>query len=339
MSERTLKRIVVVVALLVFGYGLVTIVRSGLDPDDAGGGSDSDLARIVSELEPSGVDRVLLVDGGDTVRLAREEGRWTVNGFRADSGRVARFWNALMEEDPGDPVVRNPENHSRLGVTGEQAGRIVITTGDGERHEILVGDSGPSYPSVYVRTAGSDEVHLLQSSLSVSAGQSVTTWRDHTIVRVDTSRVQEVEVTAPTDAYTLSRADGDWTVDGAPATEAQARNLLGGLSRVLASDFYPVEGTWPESVTDAEDTTERRLVALASPDDTLASLTIRGSEGAGLAVRVAGDSTVYEIAPFDIGRLFPPREALLGEGGNGEDAEEESGSAGGEPGAGGGDGA
>lgn len=335
MSERTLKRIVLVVALLVFGYGLVTIIRSGLDPDDGDGGSDSDLARVVSELEPSSVDRVLLVDGGDTVRLAREEGRWTVNGFRADSGRVARFWNALTEEDPGDPVVRNPDNHSRLGVTGEQARRIVITTADGERHEILVGDSGPSYPSVYVRTAGSDEVHLLQSSLSVSAGQSVTTWRDHTIVRVDTSRVQEVEVTTPTDGYTLSRADGDWTVDGARVTDAQARNLLGGLSRVLASDFYPEEGTWPESVTDAEDTTERRLVALASPDDTLTALTIRGSEDAGLAVRVAGDSTVYEIAPFDIGRLFPPRGSLLGEGGNGD----ESGGAGGEPGAGGGDGA
>lgn len=324
MSEKTLKRIVLVVAVLVFGYGLVTIVRSGLDSDDGGGG-DSELARAVSELEPSLVDRVLLVDGADTVRLAREEDRWTVNGFRADSARVARFWRSLTGEDMGNPVVRNPDNHSSLGVTEEQASRIVVITGAGERHEILVGNSGPSYPSAYVRAAGSDAVHLLQSSLSASTGQGVTTWRDHTIVRVDTSRVQEVQVTTPTDAYTLSRESGAWTVDGTAATDAQARNLVGGLTRVLASDFYDVEGAWPEPVAGGQEAPERRLVALAAPNDTVTAIAIRGSEDTGLAVRVAGDSTVYEIAPFDIGRLFPPRESLLGGGQDDEDAGGEEG--------------
>lgn len=309
MSEKTLKRIVVAVALLFFGYGLLTIVRTGLDSDE--GGEGSELARVVSELDPSEVREVFLIDGGDTVRLAREDDRWTVNGFRADSGRVARFWSSLTEEDPGDPVVVNPENHARLGITEDQASRVVVIGEDGERHEFLLGDSGPSYPSVYIRMAGSDAVHLLNSSLSVSAGQGVVTWRDHTIVRVDTSRVRNLEVSTLTDSYTLSREeDGGWSVGGEPAGAPQVRNLLGGLNRVLASDFYDVAGAWPESVSGPE-TDERRLVALAAPGDTLTALTVRGSDEGGLAVRVRDDSTVYEIAPFDIARLFPPRASLL----------------------------
>lgn len=309
MSETTLKRIVVAVALLFLGYGLLTIVRSGLGSDDGDGGG-TELARALTGLDPSEAREILLVDGADTVQLVREGDGWTVDGFRADSGRVARFWSSLIEEDPGDPVVRNPENHARLGVTEDEASRVVVTAEDGERHEFLLGDSGPSYPSVYIRVAGSDAVHLLHSSLATSAGQSVITWRDHTIVRVDTSRVQDLEVTTPSDAYTLSREEDGWSVDGEPAGDAQARNLLGGLNRVLASDFYDVEGAWPESVSGPE-AEERRLVALASPGDTLTTLTIRGSSDDGLAVRVTGDSTVYEIASFDIARLFPPRESLL----------------------------
>lgn len=335
MSETTLKRIVIFVAILVFGYGLVAIVRSGLESDGDGEAGDTELGRVLSELEVESVEEVLLVDEGDTVRLAREDRGWTVDGYRADSARVARFWRSLAKQDVGNPVARNPANHSRLGVAEEQASSLVLRTADGEEHVILLGDSGPTYPSVYVRTAGADEVHLLESSLAVSAGQSVTTWRDHTIARVDTSRVAMVEVMMPDDAYTLRRIGGGgdtgggdaddagagaaggqgsgWTVDDEPATAAQARNLLGGLSRVLASDFYEVEGAWPESVA-GEDAEVRRIVALASESDTLAALTIRGDAETGYAVRTADDSTVYEIASFDIGRLFPPRESLRGGG-------------------------
>lgn len=320
MSEKTLKRIVIVVALLVVGYGLATIARTG--PGTGGdGGADTELARLLSGLEPGSVQEVLLVDGGDTIRLAREGNRWEVDGFRADSGRVARFWSALTEQETGNPVARNPANHARLGVTEDQAGSIVLRTEAGERHEILLGDSGPTYPSVYVRLAGADAVHLLESSLAVSAGQSLTTWRDHTIVRVDTSRVRAVEVTVPDDAYTVAREDGGWAVDDNAADPTQARNLLGGLNRVLASDFYDAEEAWPESVA-GEGVEERRIVALSPEGDTLAALTVRGSSQSEYAARSPGDSTVYEIASFDIGRLFPPRESLEAEGeaGNGDEA-------------------
>ena len=324
MSEKTLRRIVIVVALLVFGYGLATIVRTGLGSRGGGDGADAELGRVLAEVEPGSVEEVLLAEDGDTVRLTRTGDRWTVDGFRADSGRVARFWDALTGADVGNPVARNPQNHPRLGVAEDQASAVVLRTTDGESHEILLGDSGPTYPSVYVRLVGQDDVHLLESSLAVSAGQSVTTWRDHTIVRVDTSRVQRVEITAPEDSYTLTRsptdagddaaapADGGWTVDGEPADPAQARNLLGGLNRVLASDFYDVQGDWPESVQ-GEGAETRRIVALASEGDTLATLDIRGSAEAGYAVRAAGDPVVYEIASFDINRLFPPRGSVESE--------------------------
>ncbi|MFP3949427.1 MAG: DUF4340 domain-containing protein, partial [Longimicrobiales bacterium] len=299
--------------------------RTGLGTG-GGGGTSAELGRILAEIGPGSVEAVLLVEDGDTVRLTRSGDRWAVDGFRADSGRVARFWDALAGTDVGNPVARNPDNHPRLGLSADQASTIVLRTTEGPSHEILLGDSGPTDPSVYVRLAGRDDVHLLESSLAASAGQSVTTWRDHTIARVDTSRVQVVELTTPEDSYTLARTPasdrdgegasedgtGGWTVDGAAADPAQARNLLGGLNRILASDFYAVQDTWPESVQ-VENAEVRRLVALGAGSDTLAAVDVRGSAEAGYAVRTAGDSIVYEIASFDVTRLFPPRQSLEGE--------------------------
>lgn len=297
MSERALKRILAAVAVVVAAYAAVALVRGGPStPADEG---TEALRALLSSLDPAGLDEVRFVRDGDTVRLAREGAeRWMVNGHRADSATVARFWNQLAEARVGGVVARNPDNHDRLGVTDAAAARVTFEPSDGSgSSELLVGDPGPTGRSAYVRVPGEETVHLVHGDLRGAARREVDSWRDRTIVRVDTSRVQSIELVREEGADTLRREDGAWRVGEATADSAAVRGLLTGLARLRASGFAPD--------TVSVDPVERRLVATGSGTDTLAALDLAAADGSRFLVRAEGDSIVYEISSFEQGRLFP----------------------------------
>lgn len=296
MSERALKRILAAVAVVVAAYAVVALVRGG--PSTPAAEGTEALRALLSSLDPAGLDEVRFVRDGDTVRLAREgAGRWVVNGHRADSATVARFWNQLAEARVGGVVARNPDNHGRLGVTEEAAARVTFEPSDGSGSELLVGDPGPTGRSAYVRVPGEETVHLVHGDLRGAARRGVDSWRDRTIVRVDTSRVQSIELVREEAADTLRRGDGAWRVGEATADSAAVRGILTGLARLRASGFAPD--------TASVDPVERRLVATGSGTDTLAALDVANADGSRFLVRAAGDSVVYEISSLEEGRLFP----------------------------------
>lgn len=295
MSERALKRILTVVAVVVAAYAVVALVRGGpSSPADEG---TEALRELLTSLEPDAIEAVHFVRGGDTVRLARENGsRWTVNGHRADSATVARFWNQLGEARVGTIAARNPENHEALGVTADAADRVLFESREGETSELLIGEPGPAGRSAYLRFPDRETVHVVHGDLRGAARREVDAWRDRTVLRVDTARVQSVELVRDEGTDTLRREDGAWSVGGAPADSAAVRGLLGALARLRASGFAPDTAT-----LDAD----RRLVAAAASGDTLGLLELEEGEGSTLRIRAEGDPVIYEISSFEGGRLFP----------------------------------
>lgn len=295
MSERALKRILTAVAVVVAAYAVVTLVRGG--PSSPAAEGTEALRETLTSLEPEAVEAVRFVRDGDTVRLSREEGsRWTVNGHRADSATVARFWNQLGEARVGSVAARNPENHERLGVTEDAAARILFDGREGETSEILVGEPGPTGRSAYVRFPDRETVHVVHGDLRGAARREVDAWRDRTVLRVDTARVESVELVREERTDTLRREDDSWSVDGAAADSAAVRGLLGALARLRASGFAPDTAT-----LDAD----RRLVARGSAGDTLGLLELAEGQGSNLRIRAEGDPVVYEISSFEGERLFP----------------------------------
>lgn len=295
MSERALKRILTAVAVVVAAYAVVALVRGGpSSPDDEG---TEALRGLLTSLEPDATSAVRFVRGGDTVRLAREDGsRWTVNGHRADSATVARFWNQLGEARVGTVAARNPENHQRLGVTEDGAARILFDGREGETSELLVGEQGPAGRSAYVRFPDQETVHVVHGDLRGAARREVDAWRDRTILRLDTARVQSIELVRDGASDTLRKEDGGWSVGGTPADSAAVRGLLGALAQLRASGFAPDTATLEA---------DRRLVAEGSSGDTLGVVELAEGEESTLRIRAEGDPVVYEISSFEGERLFP----------------------------------
>lgn len=300
MSEQALKRILVVVAALVVAYGLAELVTGGTG---GGGGDAGAVTSALEGLDAGSVSEAVFQRASDTVRLARSDGSWTVNGFAADSSRVAALWSSLEPDHVDGVVARNPDNHDRLGV-GDGAPRAVFRTGDGRSTALLVGNSGPAFPSVYVRLEGSDEVVLLDGELRSAARRGVSDWRDRTIARVDTGSVTRVEVTRDGATSVLERADSGWNVAGEAASADAVRNLLGQLARLDASGFAP------DSVS--LDEPERRVVALGASGDTLLALDIQPTEDSGVRVRPRGRETIYRLSSYRADRLTPEAADLRG---------------------------
>lgn len=307
MSESALKRILVVVGVLVAAWLIVTLLRS---PVGTGDGDPGPLADLVASLDPDRVQELRFVQPDDTIRLSRTDGVWSVNGHPADSARIARFWSDLAGARVTGPVARNPSNHPRLGVAADSATRMVARTAEGEEVTLLVGESGPSRPSAYVRLPDRDPVHVVHADLRGAAAREADAWRDRTVVRVDTSRVRRLVLSRPEGDVTLDRPDGLWVLDdGTPGDSAAVQGILGALAGLRATGFAPD--------TASLDAAGRTLVALDRAEDTLTVLSLAEMEPAGALLRARDDPTIYELTSYQVGRLFPEPDALRGGAGDG----------------------
>lgn len=248
MSEGTVKRIGMVLAVLVLAWVVVTLTRGGPPEPGEGGG---EMATFLEGLAPEAATAVVFAGGGpdaEPVRLERGPGGaapdtgdatptgWTVAGHAADSAQVARFLTALAEAGTGAPVSVNPANHARMEVDDASA-RMLVLEGPEGPDTLLVGGSGPAGGSAYARLPGRDEVHVVQADLASHAGRAVTDWRSRAMTAADTSAVTAVEVLRDGSSYRLERGDTAWTMDGEAAYEIGVENLLGELADLEAQGF------------------------------------------------------------------------------------------------------
>lgn len=304
MSEKALKLLVGTVGVLCLVWAAVNFLPRG----GAGGGAASEaLSGFFAGVTPESVTSVRFAGPGDEgdVVLKRTEGSWTVNGFEADSGSVARFWDAVAEVEVGNLVGSNPANHPRLGVAADSAWTLEVETSDGAR-ALLVGKSGTRYGTAYGRLPDEDDVHLLEGGLRPTMTRTLDDWRDKRVARVDTSAVQRIELSREASSVSLERADTLWVLDeNGEADLITVRSLLGEMARMDATGFYEVLDSLPP--------TGGSVRALDSAGETLLLLEVGSGDG-DRWVRVEGDSIVYRIASWRVSRILPEISALRGEG-------------------------
>jgi hypothetical protein len=304
MSERALKALLGTVAGLVILWLAVSYFPRG---DRGPGGPSEALAAFFDGVTPEGVTAIRFHDPASEgpVELKRSGVAWRVNGFRADSVTLARFWEAVDDAEVGDLVAVNPANHRRMGVDPDSAWRFEVESVEGSR-SLLVGTAGSQYGTAFVRLPDEDQVHVLTGNLRSQITRSLNDWRNKRVSSVDTSGVWRIEVEGEEGGFVLQRSDSLWVMDGdTPTNATTVRGILGEMARLDASGFYE-EGdslSAPAGVVRALDQNgELRL-----------DLEIGSGDG-DRWVRVAGDSVTYRVASWRATRIFPDRDTVA-EGG------------------------
>lgn len=303
MSERALKRLVGALAV-VFGLWLVAYLVT------RGGGSidaPSEITAVFDGVDTASVTAVRFIHPTDTVELRREGDEWRVNGFRADSGSVARFFESVGEAGGGDLVATNPANHERMGVAGDSLRTLEIDVG-GETRTLLIGNAGPRFSTAYARRPGSDNVFLLEGGLRTDVVRRLDDWRNRRMLAIDTSLVRRVAVDREGEGYTVVRGDSAWTFeDGSPVVDAQIQNVLQQLGGSLVAAGFVSDGDSLAALPPAGS-----LVAYGASGDVLAEVTVGSGTGERWAT-VAGDSVRYRIASFRANLVTPPLESMTPE--------------------------
>jgi len=301
MSEKTLKQLVGALAVVAVLWIAATLVTRAGDGSIEGG---ADLAAFFEGVDAASVDEARILRPADSIRLMRQGDAWQVNGFRADSGAVARFFQALQDAEVGDLVATNPANHERMGVSADSARTLVLQVG-GSTRSLMFGDEGPRPSTIYARGLDSDEVYLVGSVLFTHVRRQLDDWRNRRMLAIDTTRVARVEVRRDQESYTLLRADTLWTfADGSAARTVQVaalmRELGGGL---VAAGFVP-DGDSLAAFPQGGST-----VAYSAEGDVLAEVAIGGGERDRWGM-VAGDSVRYRLPDFRVTSIAPTLEAL-----------------------------
>ncbi len=302
MSERTLKRLLGILGgaaalwLVVF---LVTNRERGSEAAITG-----PIAEFIEGATDSALTAVRLSHPGASVELRRIDGSWVVNGFRSDSGAVARFFQTLGETEVGALAATNPSNHGRMGVAADSAATLELEAG-GSTRRLLVGVDGPRPGSIYARIPDEDAVYLLESGLRSYLYRGLDDWRNRRMLAIDTTQVRRITVERDADSFALVRTDSVWTFEDGSATDpGQVRSLLNELGGGLVASRFagPADsiGALPQGGI---------TVAYSAAGDRLAAVTVGTGTGDRWAT-AAGDSVRYRIPPFRVDAIVPTRESL-----------------------------
>jgi hypothetical protein len=158
MSERLLLRLIGVLVVVVLLWGGATLLaRMGGDSVDV----DEEVAAYFEGVDAASVSSIRILRPADTIELVPDGDRWRVNGFRGDSGSVARFFQSLDEAEVSGLAATNPANHERMGVSSDSARTLELVV-SGSPRSLLFGDDGPRVGTVYARRPGADEVYLIE---------------------------------------------------------------------------------------------------------------------------------------------------------------------------------
>jgi hypothetical protein len=280
---------------------VATLVSRAGDGSIAGTG---DLADFFEGVDAASATSVRILRPGDTISLSLDGGIWHVNGFRADSGSVARLFQTLQEARMGGLVATNPANHERMGVSADSATTLEVAVG-GSTRTLLFGDEGPRPGSIYARAVSSDEVHLVQAALWNHLRRQLDDWRNRRMLAIDTTRVARIAVERDDDAYALVRADTLWTfADGSPTRASQVRSLLNELAGGLVASRFVPDGDSLATLPPGGSTS-----AYSAEGDVLAEVTVGSGTGDRWGM-VAGDSVRYRLPSFRVNAIVPSLESM-----------------------------
>ena len=295
MSKQTLNRIMKVF----IGATLIWVLLILLNNQDQDSKSVSNrIKEVFTDFDSTTVKTLKITspDGGIT-ELTYLTDTWEVNGYASEEASLQKLWDAIDEDNVGNVVANNAENHRRMGLSLDSTWVLEIINVDNQQSTILVGNSGPTFPSVFTRLVDQNEVVVISGELRSAVTQSLTEWRDKTITTTDTAAVKSILLDYGDETYRLERSDTTWVMNGETLDLAAMIGITAELSNMEASGFLD------ESQTPS-DLNRRRIVAMDESGKLLNQLILSG-EGTTRHVQSLNSEVIFEVPSWKFSRIVP----------------------------------
>jgi hypothetical protein len=331
------KRKIIVLSALCGALLLVYILTFVFDPENnAARGTfwtalDPRLREDVRQIE---------LEGNDNITLTGSDGRWFVNFedalYPARENKVADMLDALTSRGSYPVRSRSEAAQERVGLTGEEARRIIVRDSSGNALlNLLIGDADAMLKDVYVRLEGSNEIRSSADIFSPFFGSRQSWYElhlfpDRGVSGLNSGSVQRLimqppppEIThisiegeeddlpvLPEEGFTLVRNGNDWQFDGSDeALDGQAVEMY--IRRIIeceANDFTPILGANDAEFTDPAFPTGKLVLETGS--GTRRVVTIGPKLTGKFSAVVSGSQYVYLLTGRQLEQLFQQRNSF-----------------------------
>lgn len=295
MSKKTLNTIIkIFLSVTILWVGLSLMNSRSNRP----GTSINSVQELFANFDPTTVTNFNIQSpDGSITELTHLDDNWTVNGYSIEEVSLNKLLDAIDENEVGSVVANNAENHGRMGLAADSTWRLEIIESESKKSTILIGNTGPTFPSVFTRVLDQDEVVLISADLRGAVTQSLTEWRDKTIITTDTIALSSILLDYGNATYRLDRSDTTWTMDGEVVDAAAVIGITAELSNMEASGFLD-ENQSPSTEN------KRRIVAMDESGSIMNQLVLTG-QGLTRHVQNPNSEIIFEIPSWQFSRIVP----------------------------------
>ena len=231
MKRSTVGLVGVLGALIVIAY-LVTLKQGETSVDVAEGD-------LLAEIDSAAVERIAIRSSEGDVTLEKRGPEWYITAPLDDKADPTPIGTALQSASAmrvKGIVSTKTEKHALFQVdttgtmvTFHQSGKDPVT--------IVVGKGSSSFSETYVRREESEEVALVDGSLSWTFSKPVKDWRSRSILNLPSGSVTSIRSTFRDTVVTTVFEDSIWTVNGKMANQSSVTSLVTSLSALQGEDF------------------------------------------------------------------------------------------------------
>lgn len=262
--------------------------------------------------------------GGTSVTLTRKDDAWYTDdtlGHKADRNMIGSLFNTIEQPLKGEVVSTNKDSHPDYDLTETSATRVKLVDSSGKATELLIGKTGPSFFTTFVRKPDSDEVINVRASLTYAFNKPEG-WRDKSIFEIQPDTIVGFSGEGTSGTFELRREDGQWKMkspEDRAASEAKVSPMTAIAGALKTGEFVDLQGTTATLADLGLDPARQRLTIFhedrgTSPAKEVSSVLLIGAfdeeKSVHYAKRADGD-TVYTLTDFQARTLAPAAADLL----------------------------
>jgi hypothetical protein len=183
---------------------------------------------------------------GETIVLAENDGKWTIEGtdFVAGRSMVNRIKHQIHDLSARATVVENPDAPELYGL-GANAIQVKLTLRDGRTIEFMAGDPNPSSVSYYVQRKGDAVVYTVKKAAVDYYSLTLEEFREQRFASFDSKDATRLEVALEGQPRIVleRRGDDEWQMVEPHPMRAEVdvvKRMLGRVAALKAKDYIPV---------------------------------------------------------------------------------------------------
>ncbi len=190
------------------------------------------------------VTKVEITSGGNTTVLSGGPDNWSVqlkdgSVKPANSANVNAMLSTLTTIEPTRIASRSEEKWPDFQVD-DSGTNVKVYQGNSNVLDIVIGRFGVEGQRnfySYVRLTDDQDTYIANNFMGMSVSKDPNGYRNNELLRLKKDSLTRISFEFPDSAFTMTKSENVWFVDGVPADSASVSSYLSGLSLVTSTDF------------------------------------------------------------------------------------------------------